>query len=82
MTDSDALVAEPARIRWWVYTGERDADGRAVRIPRTATMRGRWPGYDAECSCGWESATGGAIRAYIERQVWMHKRLDHVLPTE
>lgn len=58
------------RIRWYVYTGGPDRE----RIPRTATMRGRWPnGYDVECSCGWKSSTGGAVRSYIEREVWSHK---------
>lgn len=53
------------RIRWYVYAG-------GVRIPRTATMRGLW-GYDVECSCGWETRTGGATRGYVEREVWFHK---------
>jgi hypothetical protein len=53
------------RIRWWVYAGRE-------RIPHTAQMRGRW-GYDATCSCGWDSHTGGATRASVERDVWFHK---------
>lgn len=56
------------RISWWVYTG----DG-SERIRRTSTMRGHWPGYDATCSCGWETQTGGAIRNYIKHEVWAHK---------
>ena len=56
------------KVRWFVYTGvDRE------RIPKTATMRGWWPGYDVECSCGWKSETGGAIRSYIQREVWAHK---------
>jgi hypothetical protein len=58
-----------ARISWWVYAGSE-------RIPRSASMRGLW-NYDATCSCGWDSRTGGAVRSYVEREVWMHKRLDH-----
>ena len=53
------------RIRWWVYAG-------GERIPREATMRGQW-GYDATCSCGWDSRTGGAVRSCIEREVHDHK---------
>ena len=60
------------KIRWFVYTGEI-VNGVRVRIPRTATMRGTWPGYDVECSCGWETKTGGATRKYTEDSVWMHK---------
>lgn len=56
------------RIRWYVWAG-------GVRIPRTASMRGLW-GYDVTCSCGWETRTGGAVRRYIEDQVWIHKALD------
>lgn len=52
-------------IRWWVYAGTE-------RIPRTATMRGQWA-YDATCSCGWDSRTGGAVRSYVERAVADHK---------
>lgn len=53
------------RITWWVWAGNQ-------RIRRTAIMRGMW-GYDASCSCGWKTVTGGATRRYVERQVWMHK---------
>lgn len=62
-------TATAHRITWWVYAG-------AERIRRTAKMRGSW-GYDATCSCGWDSRTGGAVRSYVEREVWLHKRIDH-----
>lgn len=58
------------RVKWFVYTGGPNGE----RIPRTASMRGTWPGYDVECSCGWATHTGGAVRSYIEREVWFHKR--------
>jgi hypothetical protein len=53
------------RIRWYVYAG-------GERIPRTSSMRGSW-GYDATCSCGWDSRTGGAVESYVRRQVADHK---------
>lgn len=53
------------RIRHYVYAGDE-------RIPRTATMRGAWP-CDAECSCGWSTGTGGAVRSYIDKLVDEHK---------
>jgi hypothetical protein len=56
------------RIRWYVYAGSE-------RIPRTSGMRGLW-GYDVTCSCGWETRTGGAVRRYIEDEVWTHKNVD------
>jgi hypothetical protein len=35
-------------------------------------MRGTW-GYDATCSCGWDSRTGGALRRYVADLVADHK---------
>jgi hypothetical protein len=64
-----SAAAAPARIAWWVYVG-RD------RFPRTAAMRGTW-GYDATCSCGWDSRTGGGLRRYVAEKVADHKLLDH-----
>jgi hypothetical protein len=53
-------------IRWWaVIDGER--------IRRTSTMKdsGNW---DATCSCGWDSRTGGALMGYVDKLVQEHKR--------
>jgi hypothetical protein len=61
------------KIRWFVYTGDRDADGNMEKIPWQSTMRGFWPGYDVECSCGWHTNTGGATRGYVRREVEDHK---------
>lgn len=57
------------RIRWYVYTGRG-----AERIPRSSQMRGWWPGYDVECSCGWQSRTGGGLRRYVTELAAEHKR--------
>lgn len=54
------------RIRWYVKSGDEF-------IPKTKTMRGQW-GHDAKCSCGWESRTGGATAAAVQREVKSHKR--------
>jgi hypothetical protein len=54
------------RVRWWVYV-----DGQ--RFPHTAQMRGRWD-YDATCSCGWDSATGGGLRRHVAEKVAAHKQ--------
>lgn len=62
------MSASAHSIRWFVY---ETPGGRL--IPRTSSMRGRWPGYEAKCSCGWESHTGGAVRSYVERLVADHK---------
>ena len=54
------------QIRWFVWAGDE-------KILRTSTMRGSW-GYDAECSCGWQSRTGGALERYVKELVQRHKR--------
>jgi hypothetical protein len=57
------------RIRWFAVT-------EGQRIPATSTMRGTW-GWDATCSCGWDTRTGGATRSYVREEVRLHKLLDH-----
>lgn len=59
------MTAAGHRMAWYVYAG-------AEKIRHTASMRGAW-GYDVTCSCGWETRTGGAVRSYIEAEVWLHK---------
>jgi hypothetical protein len=74
MPTTEAPAVTDHKIRWFVYTGARNADGTAEKIRRASTMRGHWRfGYDVECSCGWETRTGGAVRSYIEHEVWSHK---------
>ena len=57
--------AQIHRISWFVYAGRE-------KIRHTAKMRGQW-GYDVECTCGWKTHTGGAVRSYIEDLIWLHK---------
>lgn len=70
LVDGDARLwgeaqPEPHKIRWWVYAGSE-------RIPHEATMRGSW-GWDATCSCGWDSRTGGGTKRYVQTLVDDHK---------
>jgi len=59
------------RARWFVYAG---GYGQPLeKIPHQATMRGQWPGYDVQCSCGWESKTGGATRSSVEESLFDHR---------
>lgn len=60
------MTATAHRATWWVYAG-RD------RIRHTAQMRGTWD-YDVTCSCGWDSATGGALRRYVAEKLDGHRR--------
>lgn len=55
------------KIKWFVYAG-------GEKIPRKASMRGQW-GYDVECSCGWQTRTGGAVKRYVAEEVYWHKIL-------
>ena len=56
-------------IKWFVWAGNE-------KIRYNSTMRGTW-GYDAECSCGWETKTGGATKSSVEADVQLHKTFDH-----
>ena len=47
------------------------------KLPKTASMRGAWDGYDFTCSCGYESKTGGAIKSCVTELMEKHKRFDH-----
>jgi hypothetical protein len=60
------------RIKWFVYAVSWDRS-RVERLPHVASMRGSWDGWDAECSCGWASRTGGAIKARVSEAVADHK---------
>lgn len=54
------------RIRWYARL---DGDW----IPRNRHMQGGLWGWDAKCSCGWQTRTGGAIQERIRDEVAMHK---------
>jgi hypothetical protein len=75
-----AAAVRQHRARWFVWAGGNGAP--LEKIPHTASMRGSWPGWDASCSCGgWESRTGGATRASVQRDLDDH-RLDAQLAEE
>jgi len=71
------------RIRWyvWVRTYDGHRPTGSERIPHEATMRGSWLGWDVECSCGWGSHTGGAIKARVEEARADHLYFEHGIPT-
>lgn len=60
---------EKVTIKWfWVAS-----DGSKFRNNR-GFIGNAW---DATCSCGWESRTGGAIKASVQRDVETHKIVEH-----
>jgi hypothetical protein len=65
MTREEHLDHLDHMIKWFVWAG-------GERMPHEASMRGAW-GYDAECTCGWRSATGGAVKRHVEALVANHK---------
>jgi hypothetical protein len=60
---------EKVQIKWFVWAG-------GEMFPKEASMVS-YPGYDFECSCGFKSATGGAIKACIKREIREHKFYAH-----
>ena len=60
---------ETVVIRWFVYAG-------GEKFPMESSMRS-YVGYDFECSCGFKSSTGGAIKACIKREIEDHKFYTH-----
>lgn len=59
------------RMRWFarIIPCPEAPDGW---LPRTAAMRGQW-GWDARCSCGQETRTGGAVESNIRQYIWEHR---------
>ena len=71
MTDGIDFINHPLnskpKIKWFAVWGGQ-------RFPREKSMRGM--GWDATCSCGWDSKTGGALESSVKRDIANHK-LDH-----
>jgi hypothetical protein len=62
-------TTEKIQIKWFVYSMNE-------KMRYISTMVG-FRAWDATCSCGWESKTGGAIRASVLRDVDAHKIFAH-----
>jgi len=75
---SNATIAEHT-VRWVaVYP-----DGSTT--PRQSWMQDSAFGWDAICSCGWKSRTGGAIASCVRRSIADHKDygwIDALTPAE
>jgi hypothetical protein len=65
------LVATDTKvtIKWFAVL----SDGTKVRNNK-GFIHNAW---DIECSCGWKTSTGGAIKASILRDLEWHKVLEH-----
>lgn len=60
---------EKVKIKWFAVLH----DGSQVRNNK-GFIHYAW---DVTCSCGWKTNTGGALRSYIQDEVWYHKKIDH-----
>lgn len=64
------MVSETkVQIKWFVWSED-------VKMRREASMRGTW-GWDAECSCGWSTKTGGGTYPSVAAEVNKHKYFEH-----
>lgn len=69
---TSTLEVRPAhRVRWF---GVIPGPGNCERVPRNRMMNGRDWGWDATCSCGWETRTGGAIQQRIREAISEHRQ--------
>lgn len=57
------------QIKWFWVT----SDGTKIRNNK-GFIHNAW---DVTCSCGWETRTGGAIKASVMRDVMFHKITEH-----
>ncbi len=62
-------TSQKAVIKWFAVLH----DGSTMRNNK-GFIHNAW---DATCDCGWESKTGGAIKACVARMVEDHKYYDH-----
>lgn len=57
------------RARWFAYSGPYGA-----LLPLKSGQRLYGIGYEVECSCGWKTRTGGAVKASVKedhgRHIW------------
>ena len=62
-------TTEKIHIKWFAVL----SDGSKMRNNK-GFIHNAW---DVQCSCGWESRTGGAIKASVARDVDKHKLFVH-----
>jgi hypothetical protein len=65
---------EKVQIKWFAIF----ADGSKMRNNQ-GFVHNAW---DVECSCGWRTLTGGAVKSWILDRVYLHKIQDHGYTTK
>lgn len=61
------------RTYWYCIIRNDAGQDVPVRRARWATPAKGFHRFEAECSCGWKTRTGGAIPAYISRVISEHR---------
>lgn len=64
-----APTNEKVTIKWFAVLSDRS------KMRNTKGFISR--AWEASCSCGWETKSGGAIKASIQRDVEAHKIIEH-----
>jgi hypothetical protein len=60
------------RARWYGVAYDREAR-QSYRTPRTSHMNDADWGWDAVCSCGYDTRTGGAIAVRVREMLAEHR---------
>lgn len=68
VVDDEPIEQVKHTIRWFAVV-----DGTRIARRSWMTPANGWHGFDATCSCGWDSRTGGALQARIDDAVRDHK---------
>lgn len=61
------------RFQWYCIIRNDAGDDIKVRRASWATPGRGFHRFEARCSCGWETHTGGAIPAYIQGRINEHR---------
>ena len=61
------------KIKWWAVGTSMSGERYRIRRQASMSMASNNFGWEATCSCGWETHTGGAVPSYIRDAINNHK---------
>jgi hypothetical protein len=64
-----APTTEKVSVKWFVWA-------QGEKLPKKSGMLG-YKGFDAQCSCGYETRTGGGVYSWVKEDIETHKLLEH-----
>lgn len=62
-------TTEKVNVKWFVWA-------QGEKFAKKTGMVG-YKGFDAECSCGYETRTGGGVYTWVKDDIETHKVLEH-----